>query len=89
MEHARPLAMAVRRDVWDTYHHRYTHTHTHHYTTLHYTLCVYVCTHTLRYSGGPLVQKLEVCSICKALLDSYTERRKREREHIHKVRSIA
>ena len=63
--------------------HTHTHTHTH-------THCVYVhYVHTLRYSGGPLVQKLEVCSICKALLDSYTERRKREREHIHKVRSIA
>ena len=38
-----------------------------------------------RYGGGPMVQKLEICSVCKDLLDSYTEQRKREKEEIHKV----
>ena len=33
------------------------------------------------------MQKLEVCSVCRALLDSYSERRKKEREDIHKVES--
>lgn len=61
-EHARPLAMAVRRDVWDTY--------------------------QQRYGGGPMVMKLEVCSVCKALLDNYTERRKKEKDDIYKLQSM-
>jgi ubiquitin carboxyl-terminal hydrolase 20/33 len=62
VDHARPLAMSVRRDVWDTY--------------------------QQRYGGGPMVQKLEICSVCKDLLDSYTEQRKREKEEIHKLQSM-
>ena len=32
-----------------------------------------------------MVLKLEVCSVCKTLLDNYTERRKKEKDDIYKV----
>ena len=38
-----------------------------------------------RFGGGPMVSKLEVCSMCKALLDNYSERRKKEKDDIHRV----
>ena len=34
-----------------------------------------------------MVPKLEVCSVCKALLDEYADRRKREKEEVYKVLS--
>ena len=34
-----------------------------------------------------MVPKLEVCSVCKALLDEYADRRKREKEEVYKVQS--
>ena len=54
--------------------------------------CTYThCLHTVhcRYGGGPMVPKLEVCSVCKALLDEYADRRKREKEEVYKVYTVS
>ena len=57
----------------------YIHVHTLTVRTLYTVHC--------RYGGGPMVPKLEVCSVCKALLDEYGDHRKREKEEVYKVLS--
>ena len=46
-------------------------------------LKVYI--HSNRFGGGPVVPKLEVCSTCRALLDNYSGRRKKEKDDVYKV----
>ena len=95
VDHARPLAMSVRRDVWDTYQQRWA-SPLSILLYLSFLLSFHLFCRLVtfppfppmfihRYGGGPMVQKLEICSVCKDLLDSYTEQRKREKEEIHKV----